>query len=114
VAVFAAPLLERHDRSRFEVTAYCNAFAEDESRSAFEPAWHFTVVAGLTDEEFVQRVRPDGIDVLVDLSGTRPAPSSCFRTPRGAGPGYVAGLCQYDRPCAMDFRITDARTDPPG
>lgn len=116
VAAFAAPLLERHDRSRFEVTAYYNAFTEDEVTQRIRAGTeHFVIVAGLTDDELARRVRQDGIDVLVDLSG-HTAGNRLLAFARRAAPvqatwlGYVntTGLS------AMDYRITDAWTDPPG
>jgi predicted O-linked N-acetylglucosamine transferase (SPINDLY family) len=116
VSAFVTALLERHDRSKVEVTAYHNAFVGDEvTRHIRENVEHFVVVAGLTDPEFVQRVRNDGIDVLVDLSG-HTAGNRLAAFARRAAPvqatwlGYIntTGLV------AMDFRITDARVDPPG
>ena len=66
-----AELFELHDRNRFEVFAY--SYGPDDSsairariRDGFE---HFTDVAGESFIEIAQRIRRDGIDVLVDLKG---------------------------------------------
>jgi protein O-GlcNAc transferase len=66
-----AELFELHDRARFEVHAY--SFGPDDGspirtriRSACE---HFSDVAGEPYAETAQRIRGDGIDILVDLKG---------------------------------------------
>ncbi len=116
MAFSIAPVLARHDPESFEVICYANNAREDEvtarlRRSAHE--WHRVV--GISDNEMADRVRRDGVDILVDLSGhtalnrlpvfaRKPAPV------QAAWLGYVTstGLA------AMDYRLTDARADPPG
>jgi protein O-GlcNAc transferase len=69
VAQVIAPVLERHDRRRFTVTAY--GYGHDESSQ-----WRRRIEAGadryvdlrpLDDRSAAQRVRDDGIDILIDL-----------------------------------------------
>ncbi len=116
VAAFAAPLFENLDRSRFEVTAYYNAFVEDDMtrriRGAVE---HFVVVAGLSDAAFAERARADCIDILVDLSG-HSAGNRLLAFARRAAPAQATWLGYLNTTGleGMDFRITDAWADPPG
>lgn len=116
VAYFMEPLLTHHDRSAFEVVAYYNYAAEDAVSArlrALCDAWVPTI--GLDDQAMAERIRADGIDILVDLAGhthgnrlpvfaRRPAPVQATWL------GYLTttGLA------AIDYRITDAQVDPPG
>lgn len=116
VAYFLEPLLANLDRSKFEVVAYYNYAAADEVtvrlRALFD-AWVPTV--GLDDQAMAERIRADGIDILVDLAGhtdgnrlpvfaRRPAPVQATWL------GYLTttGLD------AIDYRITDRHVDPKG
>jgi predicted O-linked N-acetylglucosamine transferase (SPINDLY family) len=116
VAVFLRPLLAHHDCSRFEIHAYYNFTAEDEVTAEIRArVERFTSVAGVPDVELAKLVRDDGIDILVDLNGhtahnrltlflLKPAPIQVTWL------GYLAttGLS------TVDYRLTDARADPPG
>ena len=64
-------LLERHDRSRFEVFGYCST-PEDGSdlrRRIIAAFDHHIPIGHLPDEEAARRIRADEIDILVDLNG---------------------------------------------
>ena len=64
------PVLDRHDRSRFEVHCYSSTPAEDGMTEAFRAAadgWRD--VGPVDDGVLADIVRGDGIDILVDLSG---------------------------------------------
>jgi predicted O-linked N-acetylglucosamine transferase (SPINDLY family) len=114
VAYFFEPVLGRHDRSRFEVTCYFNSRRDDEVSARLRAAADRWVdCAELSDEELAQRVRADGIDLLVDLSGltsgnrlgvfagrAAPVQATWLGYPTGTG---VA---------AIDYRITDTVVDP--
>lgn len=70
VAFFCAPLLQHHDRQRFEVWAYHNrAYGDATTETLRGYVDHWVACEHLSDEALVRRVREDGIDVLVDLSG---------------------------------------------
>jgi predicted O-linked N-acetylglucosamine transferase (SPINDLY family)/glycosyltransferase involved in cell wall biosynthesis len=58
-----------HDRSKFEVLGYSPMPLSDDTRSAFDTVCD---TASLDDEAFLQLVRQDRIDVLVELSGFSP------------------------------------------
>ena len=76
-----AELLERHDRTRFEITGYCLS-PEDGSdvRARVLAALDRHVpVGGLSDEAAARAIRADEIDILIDLNGLT----------RGARPGIL-------------------------
>jgi len=106
---FLEPVLARHDRSNFQITAYAEQTYEDEVTlryRSYVDSWVPT--SGLTDSEVCDRIRADGIDILVDLAGhtannrlgvfaLRPAPVSVS----WMGYGYTTGLS------AIDYFLTD-------
>ncbi len=114
VATFFAPLLEAHDRSRVEVFCYYNGWRADDVTSRLEAhAEHFVPVSGIPDRALAERIRRDGIDVLVDLNGhtadnrlplffLRPAPVQAT---------WLGYLAPTGVP-TIDWRITDPHADP--
>ena len=64
-------LFGRHDRSRFEVSAY--SFSKDDGsvyRKRVEAECeHFVDITGLSQEETQRRIASDGVHVLVDMKG---------------------------------------------
>ena len=116
VAVFMESLLAHHDRRRFEIYAFYNFTADDEATAYIRTlVEHFIPVTGLSDGELAKRILAEGVDILVDLNGhtahnrlplflLKPAPIQVTWL------GYLAttGLS------TMDYRLTDARADPPG
>lgn len=113
---FVRPILRHHDRSRFEVHCYSNSAVEDDVTAELEAlAEHWVDCHALSDAELADRIRVDGIDLLVDLSGhsqgnrlkalaLKPAPVQVTML------GYLntTGLK------AIDYRIGDPFTCPPG
>jgi len=70
VAFFMAPLLQHHDRTKFEVWCYYNRGWGDETTAQLRAcADHWVECEHLSDEALAHRMRADGIDILVDLSG---------------------------------------------
>lgn len=116
VAFFIEPVLAAHDKSQVEVFCYYNHTRVDEhTRRIRECADHWLTCAHLSDDQLAARIRADGIDILIDLSGhtgsnrlpvfaRKPAPVQATWI------GYVGstGLT------AMDYRLTNAEVDPPG
>jgi len=116
VSDYVEPVLRHHDRSRFEVYCYSDVVRPDqytERLRALHVNWRDT--ASLSDAELAERVLEDRIDILVDLAGHtrgnrllmfagKPAPVQVT----WLGHPNTTGLA------AMDYRITDALTDPPG
>lgn len=63
------PLIDNHDREKFEVFCFSNSSAEDAvTKRISAAADHWEVVAGWTDEKVADTIRERGIDILVDLS----------------------------------------------
>jgi predicted O-linked N-acetylglucosamine transferase (SPINDLY family) len=116
VAYFIEPVLAKHDKSQVEIFCYYNNHQDDDLTRRFAAlSDHWVLCNGLSDEELAARIRQDGIDILIDLSGhtrhnrlmtfaRKPAPIQITWI------GYPAttGLA------AMDYRITDANYDPEG
>src|SRR5207237_1415254 len=108
--------LQSHDHGRFEVLCYSSVKAPDACTPKFKAcADHWIDITQLSDASTAQRIRDDHIDILVDLSGHigsnrllifahKPAPVQATYL------GYpdTTGLA------TMDYRLTDARHDPPG
>ena len=116
VARFIEPVLRHHDRGRFQIFCYSNVAVPDaKSESLAGLADRFVNIAGLPDQSAEEMIRRDRIDILVDLSGhtagnrlplfaRKPAPVQVT----WLGYPHSTGLQ------AMDYRICDAVTDPPG
>jgi len=116
VAFFIEPILACHDKSQVEVYGYYNHTVHDRyTERIVSHMDHWLVCKNLSDEQLAERIRDDGIDILIDLSGhtelnrlplfaRKPAPIQAIWI------GYLdsSGLT------AMDYRITDAWMDPPG
>lgn len=67
------PVVEQHDRSRFEVALYAQGGLQDTVTARFRAAagaWRDT--SRMTDEDLWLAIQHDGIDVLVDLAGHTP------------------------------------------
>ena len=116
VTLFILPLLERHDRSAYEIYCYSTGDTADEFTRRVAAAADVWRPAGeLSEAQLAQTIERDGIDILVDLSGhsgisqlgvfaRQPAPVQATWL------GYLntTGLTR------MDYRICDRHTDPPG
>jgi predicted O-linked N-acetylglucosamine transferase (SPINDLY family) len=113
---FLEPLLERHDRTRFEIFAYAELAREDAVTQRYRGHCdHFILTRGMSDEALAARIRADAIDVLVDVAGhtsgnrlltfaRKPAPVSLS----WMGYGYTTGLK------AIDYLLTDEASAPAG
>lgn len=116
VAFFIAPVIEHLDRHRFELVCYSRSHHRDAITDSFEHlATLWRACAGLSDAELARLMRDDRIDILIDLSGhtrgnallafaARPAPVQVT----WIGYPNTTGLA------AIDYRLVDDLTDPPG
>ena len=106
---FLIPLLEKHDRSQFEIYAYAQIPYEDETTAHYKTLVdHWVPIRELMDDQVAERIRADEIDILVDVSGhtnsnrllvfaQKPAPVSLHWLEYG----YTTGLS------AIDYFMTD-------
>ncbi len=113
---FLEPLLSHHDKKEVEVTAYAELMGEDEVTWRYKGyVDHWVVTSGLTDDALAERIRTDGIDILIDLAGhtdknrlgvfaRKPAPVQVS----WLGYGYTTGLT------AIDYLLTDGVSAPEG
>jgi Flp pilus assembly protein TadD len=99
VAQLMADLLERHDRSRFEVHGVALAGRPDDPwRQRIERSCEqFHDVRELADGAVAERLRGLGIVIAVDLAGyTSSSRLGIFAARAGAGAGELAGLSRHD------------------
>lgn len=113
---FLEPLLAWHDKSTLEVYAYAELTQEDDVTIRYRNYVDYWIpTKGMSDEALAQRIRDDGIDILVELAGhtgsnrlsvfaRKPAPVSLS----WMGYGYTTGLR------AIDYYLTDAVCAPLG
>jgi predicted O-linked N-acetylglucosamine transferase (SPINDLY family) len=116
VSYFIEPLLARHDRDRLALVCYSNgSFGDTITLRLRDHATEWVGTATWSDSQLARRIREDAIDILVDLSGhtggnrlsmlaLKPAPVQVT----WLGYPTTTGLP------TIDYRITDARVDPPG
>ncbi|MDH4098943.1 MAG: tetratricopeptide repeat protein, partial [Nitrospirota bacterium] len=113
---FLEPLLAHHDKTQVEVYAYAELIKEDHMTARYKNyVDHWIPTKGMSDEDLAERVRADGIDILVELAGhtaanrlltfaRKPAPVSLS----WLGYGYTTGVS------AIDYYLTDEISAPPG
>lgn len=116
VSNFIEPVLQEHDRQAVEVFCYAtNAHVDDQTTVLRQLAHHWRDVAPLSDDELAQRIRDDAIDILVDLSA-HTAGHRLLVFARKPAPVQITWL-GYPTTTglrSMDYRISDAVSDPPG
>jgi protein O-GlcNAc transferase len=116
VGRFLLPLLENHDKERHEIFAFSQATISDPLTAEFMAACDgWTSVVGLSDEQMAERVRQDGIDILVDLS-LHTAGNRLLVFARQPAPVQITWL-GYPGSTGlktMDYRISDPYLDPAG
>ena len=116
VAQFVMPLMEFHDRERFELTAYANVEHPDAVTERFRSlADRWQDIWQLPDDAAAALIRADEIDILVDLAGhtKRQRLLVAARRPAPVQITYV-GYPNTTGLDAIDYRLTDRWADPPG
>ena len=116
VAFFMEPILENHDKERFEVFCYYNHRQDDAYTARLRALVdHWLECEHMGDAELADRVRADRIDILVDLSGhTAHNRMQVFAMKPAPVQASYLGYPSTTGLAAIDYRITDARADPPG
>ncbi len=116
VGLFLQPVLQHHDFRKVETYCYSNYERPNPiAASLRKSSAHWRDISSMSDAQVIELIRDDAIDILVDLSGhtnrnrlqvfaSHPAPVQITWL------GYLntTGLE------AMDYRICDRHTDPPG
>lgn len=114
--LFLEPLLAHHNKNEVEIYAYAELTSEDAVTARYRKyVDHWIPTLGMTDDALAERIRADGIDVLVDLAGhtdkhrlpvfaRKPAPVSIS----WLGYGYTTGIT------AIDYYMTDEASVPVG
>lgn len=116
VGYLALPLIEGHDRTRFEVSCYFSHRIEDDWTDRFRKAAdRWLNVTQLDDAALAQRIADDSIDILVDLAGHSEG-NRLLAFARRAAPVQVSwmGYVTTTGLSAMDWRMTHADVDPSG
>src|SRR3990167_5743644 len=116
VAYFIEPVLAHHDKSRVEVFCYYNHTRQDSFTDRLRAAAdHWATCQDMPDERLAERIRADGIDILVDLAG-HTGENRLLVFARKPAPVQVTylGYINTTGLSAIDYRLTDALSDPPG
>jgi predicted O-linked N-acetylglucosamine transferase (SPINDLY family) len=116
VAYFVESFIGRHDAAAFEVFCYSTGAGEDDTTNRIKAAVpHWRRMHGAPDAALLQQIRADQIDILIELSGLTGGDRLAAIAPRAA-PVQVTyiGCPSSTGVPAIDLRLVDAMTDPPG
>jgi predicted O-linked N-acetylglucosamine transferase (SPINDLY family) len=116
IAHFIEPVLARHDHVGFEIFCYwTGAEADAVTERLMGMADHWVVARGLNEVVLAERIRADGIDILVDLSG-HSAGNRLLAFGRKPSPVQITwmGFLGTTGFASMDYLLTDVVADPPG
>jgi predicted O-linked N-acetylglucosamine transferase (SPINDLY family) len=116
VALFAIPVLARHDRSKFDIRCYMSGAYRDSVTSELQrlaDGWRDTV--SMSDAEMADAIRGDEIDVLVDLTG-HSGGSRLGVFAQQPAPVQVSWLGYLNTTGlrSIQYRLCDRHTDPEG
>jgi predicted O-linked N-acetylglucosamine transferase (SPINDLY family) len=116
VGWFMAPVLPNHDPTEVEVVCYSDREVEDDlTRFLRSHCQDWVSVLGMDDRALVERIRADGIDLLVDLGGhtarNRLGTFALAPAPVQATWGGLIGTTGLP---AMDWLIGDPQQVPAG
>lgn len=115
VGHFFLPLLQSHDRKKLEIFCYsCHPHRDAQTDRCRQAADEWRDVAALSDGAVAEKIRGDGIDVLVDLA-MHTAHSRILVFARKPAPLQFCYLayCGTTGLRTIDYRITDPFLDPP-
>ena len=116
VAYFIEPVIQAHHRNNVAVYCYANVKKTDAATKRLQDeADYWRNIFGLSDAAVADRIRNDGIDILVDLAGHTPK-NRLLVFARRPAPVQVTwlGYSNTTGMAAMDYRLTDAIADPVG
>lgn len=116
MGLYLMPVLEAHDRERFEIFCYANVSHPDADTQRMQGlAVRWRDILNVPDEEAEQLIRRDRIDLLLDMGG-HTAGNRLALFARKPAPVQAShfGYMETSGLAAMDYRLTDAVCDPPG
>lgn len=116
VAYFLEPILAHHHRDQFEIFCYAlNPHQDNITQCLQQHVDHWIDSASFSDEALVEKIRQDGIDILVDLMG-HTGLNRILIFARKPAPVQVTYLGYPDTTglSSIDYRITDGYVDPVG
>jgi predicted O-linked N-acetylglucosamine transferase (SPINDLY family) len=116
VTLFIEPILQQHHRENFETFCYANVKALDATTQRLRLlAGQWRDIYGWAPEKVAELIRQDGIDILVDLAG-HTTDSGLLVFARKPAPVQVTwiGYPNTTGLTAIDYRLTDHLSDPPG
>lgn len=116
VAYFFEPLLEKHDKNKYEIYCYHTKPTEDSvTKRIMEQATFWRNVSSLSDSNLVSTILNDNLDILVDLSG-HTGKNRLLALAHRCAPIQMTWL-GYPNTTGLktiDYRIVDQWTDPEG
>ena len=114
VNYFFEPVLEFHDKTRFEIYCYSDVAQPDQiTRRLQQEASHWRDISTWDDDKVFEKVKSDKIDILVDLAGyTEHHRLGVFaRKPAVCQLSWL-GFPNTTGLGAMDYRVVDQYTTP--
>lgn len=116
VTLFIQPVLERHDRSGFEVYCYSTGDRRDRyTKDLASRADQWREAATLSQEQLADAVHRDGIDILVDLGGHSGVPQlALFAQQPAPVQATWLGYLNTTGLTRIGYRISDHHADPAG
>jgi predicted O-linked N-acetylglucosamine transferase (SPINDLY family) len=116
VSYFIEPVLAVHDRSQVEVFCYADVPVADATTARLRSlSEQWRDIAPLNDSQVAELIRNDKIDILVDLAG-HTARNRLLVFARRPAPVQITwiGYPNTTGLNSIDYRLTDAISDPPG
>ncbi|MGN6367362.1 MAG: O-linked N-acetylglucosamine transferase family protein [Phycisphaerae bacterium] len=130
VGTFLEPVLRHHDHAAFEIFCYSDVASEDATTARlrrFADHWISTRDSGggggggggaMPDAALADRIRHDGIDILINLAGHTQDNRLALFAAGGTGPAPVQllfiGYPFTSGLPSIRYRFSDALLDPPG
>jgi protein O-GlcNAc transferase len=115
-SLFTIPLLNHHDRNRYEIYCYSDVSSPDQISGRIQKlADRWRSITGISDQQAAELIRHDQVDILIDLTMHMAANRLLIfaRKPAPVQLTWLAypGSTGLD---AIDYRLTDPYLDPPG
>jgi predicted O-linked N-acetylglucosamine transferase (SPINDLY family) len=116
VSYFTEPVITAHSKEDFQIFCYSDVSRDDAIAERLrQHVFQWQNIKGMPDQQVADLIHSDGIDILVDLAG-HTAHNRLLVFARKPAPVQVTwiGYPATTGLSAMDYKIVDAHTDPPG